>query len=76
MGKRFRVFCERYADHFQLKTRQVGPQAQQYLCGLMQTGRKNRERMAEVVPESDEQALQHFLSDSNWNERAVLDQAA
>jgi len=76
MGKRFIAFCERYAEHFQLKTREIGPQAQQYLCGLMQANRKNMERMAEVVPESDEQALQHFLSSSNWDERAVLDQVA
>ncbi len=76
MGKRFIAFCERYADHFQLKTREIGPQAQQYLCGLVQSNRKNMERMAEVVPESDEQALQHFLSNSNWDERAVLDQVA
>jgi len=34
------------------------------------------ERMAEVVPESDEQVLQHFLSNSNWDERGVLDQVA
>jgi SRSO17 transposase len=70
------AFCERYADHFQLKTREIGPQAQQYLCGLMQSNRKNMERMAEVVPESDEQSLQHFLSNSNWDDRAVLDQVA
>jgi SRSO17 transposase len=76
MGKRFVAFCERYTEHFQLKTRQIGPQAQQYLSGLMQAGRKNMERMAEVVPDSDEQALQHFLSNSNWDERAVLDQVA
>jgi SRSO17 transposase len=76
MGKRFIAFCERYADHFQLKTREIGPQAQQYLCGLMQSNRKNMERMAEVVPESDEQSLQHFLSNSNWDDRAVLDQVA
>ena len=76
MGKRFIAFCERYAEHFQLKTREIGPQAQQYLCGLMQANRKNMERMAEVVPESDEQSLQHFLSNSNWDERAVLDQVA
>ncbi len=76
MGHRFHAFCERYTAHFQLKTRNVGPQAQQYLCGLMQAGRKNMERMAEVVPESDEQALQHFLSNSNWDERVVLDQTA
>ena len=42
----------------------------------MQARKKNMERMAEVVPESDEQALQHFLSNSNWDERGVLDQVA
>ncbi|MBF0425991.1 MAG: IS701 family transposase, partial [Magnetococcales bacterium] len=47
-----------------------------YLSGLVQAQRKNMERMAEVVPESDDQALQHFLSNSPWNERAVLDQIA
>ena len=42
----------------------------------MQSRKKNMERMAEVVPESDEQVLQHFLSNSNWDERGVLDQVA
>lgn len=76
MGKRFVSFCENYAGQFQLKTRDVGPQSQQYLCGLIQANRKNMERMAEVVPESDEQSLQHFLSNSDWDERSVLDQVA
>ena len=42
----------------------------------MQAQKKNMERMVEVVPDSDEQALQHFLSNSNWKERNVLDQVA
>ena len=42
----------------------------------MQARRKNIERMAEVVAESDEQALQHFLSQSPWSHRDVLDQVA
>ena len=42
----------------------------------MQARKKNMERMAEVVPRSDEQALQHFLSNSTWDERGVLDQVA
>jgi SRSO17 transposase len=42
----------------------------------MQARKKNMERMAEVVPGSNDQALQHFLSNSNWSERAVLDQVA
>ncbi len=42
----------------------------------MQARRKNMERMTEVVPDSDEQVLQHFLSHSSWDERGVLDQVA
>ena len=42
----------------------------------MQAPKKNMERMTEVVPESDEQVLQHFLSNSSWKERNVLDQVA
>ncbi|WP_419638825.1 transposase [Thiolapillus sp.] len=49
-------------------------QSKHYLQGLVQSPKKNMERMVEVVPNSDEQALQHFLSNSNWQERPVLDQ--
>ncbi len=31
------------------------------------------ERMEEVIPEADHQALQHMLSESAWAEQAVLD---
>jgi SRSO17 transposase len=34
------------------------------------------ERMAEVLPDSDDQAYQHFISHSPWSHRAVLDQVA
>ncbi len=42
----------------------------------MMARKKNMERMAEVVVDSDEQELQHFLSNSTWDERDVLDQVA
>lgn len=42
----------------------------------MQARRKNMERLAEVVPDGDEQQLQHFLSESPWSAREVLDQVA
>ena len=32
--------------------------------------------MAEVVPDSDDQSLQHFLTHSSWDENAVVDQIA
>lgn len=49
-------------------------QAQQYLRGLVQSARRNVERMAEVVPGTDAQALHHFLSHSPWESRPVMDQ--
>ena len=76
MGQRFVGFCARFARHFRLRTHDVSMQSGHYLCGLMQARRKNMERMAEVVPESDDQALQHFLSNSPWDARAVLGQVA
>ena len=34
--------------------------------GLLQAERRNMGKMDEVVPDTDEQALQQFLSDSPW----------
>ena len=34
------------------------------------------ERMAERIPESDDQSLQHFPSNSPWDERPVTDNVA
>lgn len=47
-----------------------------YLRGLMQASRRNIERMRDVVPGSDEQALHHFISNSPWDHRPVLDKVA
>jgi SRSO17 transposase len=38
--------------------------------------KKNMERMEEKVPHADEQQLQHMLTDSPWDHRAVIDQVA
>jgi len=76
MGFRFQNFSKRFEKHFRRWTRSVAAQAQQYLQGLMQARRKNMERMEEVVPDCEYQSLQHFLSESDWDARAVLDQVA
>ncbi len=47
-----------------------------YLNGLMQALRKNMERMEETVVDADDQRLQHMLTESPWDHRAVLDQVA
>lgn len=76
MGARFQSFSKRFGKHFLRGTRSVALQAQMYLQGLMQAGRKNIERMEEVVPGSSYQPLHHFISESEWDARAVLDQIA
>jgi SRSO17 transposase len=42
----------------------------------MQADKRNMERMAEAVPDSDEQVLQNFLTHSSWDYRAVMDRVA
>jgi SRSO17 transposase len=54
----------------------VAHQARYYLSGLLQAARRNIQRMAEVVPGTDAQALHHFLAHSPWDARAVMDQVA
>lgn len=69
-------FSQRYHPHFKSLTRNVTQAAGDYLQGLFQSPKKNMERMEEVVPQADEQRLQHFLSQSPWNEQSVMDQVA
>ena len=69
----FVSFIGRYHDHFKVSTRLVVTQAEQYLCGLMQSDKRNMERMAEVVPDSNEQSFQNFISNSQWSSSATLD---
>lgn len=42
----------------------------------MQARRRNIERIRDAVPGSDEQALHHFIANSPWDERPVLDRVA
>lgn len=76
MANRFVAYCDQFAHHFRNRTHEGAVVSKQYLCGLMQATKKNMERMEEVVPNSDEQALQHFCSNSPWDERQVLTQVA
>ena len=76
MVRRFDGSFDAYDSCFVTKTRASGTQARIYLRGLMQARRRNIERIRDVVPGSDEQALHHFIANSPWDHRAVLDQVA
>jgi SRSO17 transposase len=78
LARRFQQFSESFRPHFHTQTRAVFPTAQAYLQGLVQAGKRKRnmERMAEVVPDTDEQQFQHFLSNSPWEEAPVIAEVA
>lgn len=76
MAERFVRFHKEFSPFFQTKTRDSSEVAGQYLNGLVQSQKKNMERMEEKVPESNEQALQHFVTNSPWDERSLLNQVA
>jgi SRSO17 transposase len=69
-------YFDNFLDNFRTRTRNCADQGALYLKGLVQTEKKNMERMAETVPDSNEQALQHFVSNSPWDANAVMDQVA
>jgi SRSO17 transposase len=72
----FISFHASYSYFFVTTTRTVATQAFHYLSGLVQSVRKNVERMTEVVPDSDYQPLQHFITHSPWESRPVIDKVA
>jgi SRSO17 transposase len=74
--KRLIRYVQRFDYFFMTKTRPSIRTAQQYLRGLLQSDRRNMERMEQVVPSSNEQALQHFISNSPWDAEAVMRQVA
>lgn len=52
-------------SHF-FRTGTRGCRARCYVGGLMQSMRKNMERMAEVIPDTNDGKLQHVVSVPPW----------
>ncbi len=70
--ERFDKFHDRFASSFETKTRNMGLQAKQYLHGLLICQKRNNMREFEkVVPDSKHQSLQHFVSNSPWDEESL-----
>ena len=62
--------------HFVRSKCRIFTQARQYFLGLIKSSKSNMEKMAEAIEDSDEQSLQHFLSNSKWSYRDVMNQVA
>jgi len=70
-------FLARYANHFTTsRGRSHFERAAEYVSGLLVTERGNMQRMEDAIADADEQALQHFLANSAWDEREVVKHVA
>ena len=64
----------RYAHFFRTRTRTVARLAIDYLHGLFIAKERNMTCISKTVPGANYQALQHFITDSPWDEDGVIDQ--
>ena len=72
--KRFELFHQRFTSYFATKTRNMSDTAKQYMQGQLQYLRwGNMVQYEKVVPYSNNQSLQHFASNSPWNDEPILD---
>jgi SRSO17 transposase len=77
LAGRFVPFCRMFEQHFQVYRKDMAGHARHYLSGLLgRSGRKNLQGIEENVAESDYEGLQHFLSDSPWDQAALMTQVA
>ena len=67
-------FHEGYISHFFTKTRNMTKQSYQYIQGkFLAKGKGNMCTYPKDVPDCNNQSLQHFVSNSPWDHRSVLD---
>ncbi len=67
-------FHEGYISHFFTKTRNMTKQSYQYIQGkFLAKGKGNMCTYPKDVPDCNNQSLQHFVSNSPWDHRPVLE---
>lgn len=65
-------YCDRFSKLFTVYRRDNFQQFKLYLSGLFHECKHNIERMDERIPESKYQQLHHFISESPWAYKPVL----
>lgn len=75
LGRRLHHYWERYREYFASSTRDPSPLAKVYLrAQLTMETKRNFANIGRTLMEDDGQKLQHFMNESPWSARAVLDQ--
>lgn len=72
--KMMNLFLNEFTLEFRTKTHSVERQSLQYLQGiLLEKGQGNMTNYAKNVPDTNNQSLQNFISNSPWDEKPVID---
>ena len=75
MARSFMGFCENYSGFFIFQGHNRSLHSRQYLSGLLgDVRRKNIGRMGEELAEVDDQSVHNFVSESQWDYRALVNQ--
>jgi SRSO17 transposase len=70
----FERFHQRFAHHFATSTRTMNQEAKHYSHGQLTCEKKgNLWEFEKTVPESESQSMQHFISNSPWEDDPLLD---
>ena len=70
----FQRFHQRFAHHFATTTRTMSREAKHYSHGQLTCEKKgNLWEFEKTVPESESQSMQHFISNSPWEDDPLLD---
>lgn len=71
---RFDAYYSSFTEHFKTKTRNVIAQAKKYLHGnLAVKERGTMTNIAKTLPDCNNQSLQHFISNSLWDEQGLIE---
>lgn len=73
--RHFREFNGRYSERFKTKTRDVGDKAKAYMFGECNLNEKvTMTNIPKVAPDTNNQKLQQFITDSPWEWEPVIKQ--
>jgi SRSO17 transposase len=72
---RLSVHLSEYQHVFKNKTKKYFDKAEIYTTGIVQSQLRNIERISEELDVNYHQ-MQHFITESNWDERTIIDQVS
>lgn len=73
--KRLESYLAEYQSKFENRTKKFFDKAEKYSLGILKSQMRNIERISEDQ-RVDYFQMQHFITESNWDARGVIDQAA